>query len=278
MKHAYLIQAYNNPGQLARLLGMLDDPRNDIFLHLDAKWDVDPAMFSCSRARLTLVPRMKVYWGGATQIWCELGLLAEAVKTRHDYYHLLSGMDLPIKSQDSIDAFFENGGGQEFIEFWPMNPHNLSRMLYSPLCEHSAKWWGNTANNIFKGVQMALGIKRNKDVKFYRGAQWFSITHGFASYVVEQSDWVRKVFSHTCCCDEVFMQTLLLRSPFAGSCAGNNARFIDWEHRESTRHPHVFRASDFDALMARDELFARKFDERVDPVIIDLVAGMQPGN
>ena len=278
MRHAYLIQAHCNAGQLQKLLLSLDDPRNDIYLHLDAKWDVDVTQFRCERASLNVIPRMKVNWGGPSQIWNELALLREAVKTPHGYYHLISGMDLPIKSQDSIDAFFEAGAGKEYIEFWPMNPHNLSRMLYSPLSEYSAKWWGNLVNNLFKGVQTVLGIRRNRDVEFRRGANWFSITHDFASYVVEQEPWIRKVFSHTCSCDEVFLQTVLGRSPFAGSCACTNVRFIDWERRESTRHPHIFRISDYDALTSSESLFARKFDERVDSAIITRICETVSGN
>ena len=41
MKHAYLIMAHANIGQLSQLLLALDDPRNDIYLHIDAKSDID---------------------------------------------------------------------------------------------------------------------------------------------------------------------------------------------------------------------------------------------
>ena len=40
MKHAYCILAHGSPGILKVLIGLLDDPRNDIYLHLDAKVDV----------------------------------------------------------------------------------------------------------------------------------------------------------------------------------------------------------------------------------------------
>lgn len=36
-KHAYLIIAHSNFGQLRTLLEMLDDERNDIFVHVDAR-------------------------------------------------------------------------------------------------------------------------------------------------------------------------------------------------------------------------------------------------
>lgn len=38
MKHAFLIIAHNELRILNILLTMLDDSRNDIFLHLDKKW------------------------------------------------------------------------------------------------------------------------------------------------------------------------------------------------------------------------------------------------
>lgn len=37
MKHAYLIIANRNPGQLQNLLNTIDDYRNDIYLLIDAK-------------------------------------------------------------------------------------------------------------------------------------------------------------------------------------------------------------------------------------------------
>lgn len=37
-KHAFLIMAHGQQGILRKLLTMLDDERNDIFLHIDKKW------------------------------------------------------------------------------------------------------------------------------------------------------------------------------------------------------------------------------------------------
>lgn len=40
-KHAMLIMAHTNWGQLTKLLKLLDDERNDIYLHIDANSDKD---------------------------------------------------------------------------------------------------------------------------------------------------------------------------------------------------------------------------------------------
>lgn len=40
-KHAYLIIAHSNLKQIHKLLLLLDDPRNDIYIHLDLKSKLD---------------------------------------------------------------------------------------------------------------------------------------------------------------------------------------------------------------------------------------------
>ena len=51
-RHAYLILAHKNFGQLRKLLALLDDPRNDIFVHVDRKATGRPP----STSRLGMMP------------------------------------------------------------------------------------------------------------------------------------------------------------------------------------------------------------------------------
>ena len=109
MKHAFLIMAHGSLPLLRVLLSMLDDERNDIFLHIDRKSDMldgaEPLVLS--KARLfVLEQRVDVRWGNLSQIKAEYVLFEEALKHGpYAYYHLLSGQDLPIKSQDYIHQF-----------------------------------------------------------------------------------------------------------------------------------------------------------------------------
>ena len=119
-RHAYLIIAHTQFGQLKKLLRMLDDGRNDIYVHIDSKAkdfrreDFDGIM---SQAGLFFTERTSVIWGAYSQIHSELVLLRAAAPGHYGYYHLLSGADLPIKSQDEIHAFFDAHAGREFIDF-----------------------------------------------------------------------------------------------------------------------------------------------------------------
>lgn len=99
-KHAYLIIAHNEFGLLKKLVELLDDKRNDIYIHIDKKVPYTKMPQLCTKnAGLFFVKRRNVGWGGDNMIWCELDLLKIATQTHHSYYHLISGVDLPIKSR-----------------------------------------------------------------------------------------------------------------------------------------------------------------------------------
>ena len=83
MKHAFLIMAHGSLPLLRVLLSMLDDERNDIFLHIDRKSDMldgaEPLVLS--KARLfVLEQRVDVRWGNLSQIKAEYVLFEEALK------------------------------------------------------------------------------------------------------------------------------------------------------------------------------------------------------
>ena len=110
--------AHNQFEQLKKLILLLDDPRNDIYVHVDAKsrdFDQEKFLNLTKNAGLSFIKRKKVTWGAYSQIRCELDLLEYATKKYHDYYHLLSGADLPIKNQDQIHTFFKTNQGTEFL-------------------------------------------------------------------------------------------------------------------------------------------------------------------
>lgn len=119
-RHAYLIMANENFHQLALLMEALDHPMNDVYLHIDAKvscFDSKPLKKAVRYGRLFILEEtIPVYWGSDSQIACEMLLLQRAAKEEHyAYYHLLSGKDMPLKSQDDIHFFFEQHMGKEFL-------------------------------------------------------------------------------------------------------------------------------------------------------------------
>lgn len=289
-RHAYLIMAYNNPEQLIKLIKLLDDSRNDIFVHIDKDADFPMDVFDSitTASKLYVVPRVSVRWAHFSQVEAELTLLSCATQAdEYSYYHLLSGMDLPIKTQDEIHSFFSDKNC-EFIGIVPVeSKYNLRHVMCRyPLL--GLKSYRKTKllryiSEGFASVQMffynlGIGGKNRKahkcGVKFYDGWQWFSITDEFARYLLSCEQEIAKMFSKAKAPDEMVLQTIAMSSPFAerlydaSSLVNGSMRMIDWERGK----PYVFRSEDFEELMSSPCMFARKFDERVDAKIIDMVA------
>ena len=153
MKHAYLIMCHNNIRQLNTLLSLLDYKNNDFFLHVDKKWtsfdlnDLNELKYS----NLYIIERMDIQWGGYSQIECELKLLKQAVNTeRYNYYHLISGQDLPLKTNKEIDDFFKKNEGKEFIRIQsPVFEFEDRVMYYYPIQK-------NIRNNIAIKIMIVI--------------------------------------------------------------------------------------------------------------------------
>ena len=281
-KHAYLIMAHTQPELLKKLLELLDDERNDIYLHIDSKskeYPIEEVASVLQRSNLFFTERTDVKWGSYSQINCEMVLLKEATKVEHSYYHLLSGMDLPIKSQDEIHAFFESCDGLEFVDedLTKISEAALSRVKYF----HKFYGKAGSVKDILGALetkgQKLLGIDRTKkygDIIFQKGRNWFSITHELAKFVVEKEDWIREVFGQSVCGDELFLQTVARNSQFADKICNSHTmpdipdtRYIDWA-RGCNNNPYIFRERDYEELKACPGLFARKFDWNVDKMIV----------
>lgn len=278
-RHAYLIICHGHWQILKLLLQTLDDERNDIYIHVDKKVNKFPEAELKSvvlKSKLIFVPRRLVNWGGYSQIESELSLLMEAIKTHHSYYHLLSGVDFPIKTQDVIHKFFDEHRGSNYIKYdWNSMKNNshLERIREYHFFQEkigrnfgkmAAFWW--YAEEMSLKFQKIISVNRIKgrESKFFKGTNWFSITHEMASFVVSRTDYIEQNFRFSLCADEMFLQTVARSSPFRDSIVNDTLRFIDWQRG----NPYIFRSADYDILLESNKLFARKFDENVDLEIV----------
>ncbi len=286
-KHAYLIIAHNNFSQLARLCQFLDDVRNDIYIHIDASAGALPVaeIGELKNAGLFFTDRVSVSWGGLSMINAELILLESALNSgnEYQYYHLISGVDVPLKTNDAICEFFDKNNGKEFLHFcdegFTRSSAVVDRARYYRLFREriGRKTSGPLyyAERVLLKLQKLLKVNRLKDTALYCGSQWFSITHSFAEYLVSQKDWIYKTFSHSVIPDELVLQTLAMNSPFKeklyrtiedGDCRGN-MRLIDWQRG----NPYTWTSRDYDELVESEFLFARKFDSTADAEVIDKI-------
>lgn len=276
-RHAYLIMAHQNFDFLKELLLALDDERNDIYLHISrrsAGFEPDAFTELLAHSRLILTERLNIHWGGYSQTACELMLLKTAAAEHYSYYHLLSGSDFPLKSQNEIHQFFQEHAGTEFLHFdgpeVPMRTQERIR-LYHFFRESSCPL-AEPADMVLTRLQRLFRMDRLKGeaVTIQKGANWFSITDAFAQYVVSKEAWISRHFRHSICADELLLQTLAFNSPFRSALSDpelcnssmSNLRYVDWE-RGTENSPYTFREEDREMLKALPHLFARKFDRNI---------------
>ena len=281
MRHAYLVLAHHEFALLQTLIGCLDDARNDIYVHIDRKVRELPELHA-RQARLTVLERrVDIRWADYSMVEAEFALFAAALKDGpHAYYHLLSGVDLPLKNQDHIHAFFEEHAGQEFIGYTltQMTPETVRRMqrwhLFPRHFSRRRDIYSAFRSACLRGQEL-LGIKRNRGIVFTKGSQWVSLTEAMVQYILGQEDQVRKVFTHTFVPDECVMQTLCWNSPYrdrlhsTASDGEGCMRLIGWRGSELVD----WSAADYDTLAASPALFARKFNS-ADPAFIQRIVDL----
>lgn len=272
-KHAYLIIAHNNLRILNILLELIDDPRNDIYLLIDKKSKLkNTDLYICKQSNLfRLKPIINIRWGHFSQIEAELYLLKEANrKENYAYYHLLSGSDLPLHTQDEIHNFFIEHNGTEFIGFasGEENEQDCNRkvMLYHffPHYRRSKrfkKFFLRTLSKISEVCVNAI-LKRKREIYFKKGCNWFSITNDCCKYILSKEKFIRKRFRYTLCADEIFLQSLVFNSEIYNKCMMSSEyigsmREIDWNRGR----PYTWTINDKEQLDKSHKLFARKFSE-----------------
>ena len=287
-RHAYLIMAHNQFSLLEKLLRLLDDEKNDIYIHLDKKVKEKEKIKRklqeiCQKSDLFFIASRNVMWASWTFIEVEVALLEAASKREYAYCHLLSGVDFPLKTQKEIHEFFHKEKGKEFIHF---GTEEYCRRLYDRyqyyypfqnlIGRERIGYPLRLLQNLGVKLQRAAGIRRQRgELVFYGGSNWFSITGQLAKYVVSQKEWIRKTFGNTLCCDEVFLQTLVMNSPYKKNLYHGeedndyrgNMRYIDWNRGD----PYTFRPEDYEDLLASPYLFARKMDEYVSGNLTDRI-------
>ena len=103
--------------------------------------------------------------------------------------------------------------------------------------------------------------------------QWCSITHDFVQYLLQNKLLIRKIFNHTYCPDELFIQTLCWNSEFKNRIYNLNdefegcKRYIKWEN--GVLQPLTLQ--EVDDMILSSRWFARKFTSDNKHVVMEVV-------
>lgn len=279
---AFCIECHKYTPVLQELCRLLQHPETDIFIHVDAKSDI--------RAFKPLFPlahfikkRCRVYWGEYSQIDCMLRLLRATRKGTYRYIVLLSGDTLPLQPCVRIHDFLKASYPAQFADMQPeLHIEELTQKMQWPHYPGRNDWIkrlpGFFRKRLYKWLRPRTNPYFNTLPPLEKGSNWIAVTDRFRDFVFDylrtRPDYIR-AFRYSHCGDEIFFQTLMGISEFAGANTRRPLVYTEWVG-ESVPHPETFGTADLPRLTERYRrgkenqasevpwLFARKFDDRLD--------------
>jgi hypothetical protein len=289
IRHAYLVQAHNQPELLKLLIRKLDIEENDIVLHLDAKSPLAYEQFADvpRHASMRCCKRQSVTWGDTLRFDVSLVYYERPLSGHHCYYHLLSGTDLPLRPIRDINTFYENAGGKEFINYEDPTVYSRQyelRIKYKSYFRERCGRDKNAFTVLNKGlwlVQKELHMTNRQTIskdEFVFGSNWFDMTEDCVSYVLRHEGDFARWFENTSNADEVFLQYLVWNSewrerlwrPLLDNGMEGNMRYINWQGSVNAS-PRTIDDSLVHEALSSGMMYGRKFDYEGHPDVVKKV-------
>jgi hypothetical protein len=268
-RHALLIFAYNNPIQLQKLVNALQHNQFDIFLHINRS-ERDPQLMNIAGC-IRIMSLRNTYWGSCNMVEAVIDLLKISQKhNNYNTYSLLSGSDFPIKTNQHIYDTLSSLN-ESHIEYW----HKTSASFH----ERYTRLYFNNFPRHIRIPANAISRRLSKYLpgrKFPRG---LTPSFGSALWTLRKEEVlsvlnfcasrpeVVSFMRYTLCSDELFFHTVLKYTTSKEYLNNDSLRYIEWT--SGRHHPNLLTHGHLNALRMTSCLFARKFDERQTPGIIE---------
>ena len=282
---AYMITAYLSPESLLNLVTALDNDGADFFIHIDRKKDAAPFLSLLSRfENVYFLPdekRVKVYWGGYSQIEMQYNLIKAILNSGVTYNRVVSltGMDYPVASNEVLKEAFSDQEKEYIIGFditkeeWgpssPIKMSNKDRFLY--YYRFDGNW--NIARIIKK-----LRIRRYKTYEsigydFYYGSEYWALTYDCIRDLIAEYDSdaaLREVLKHSFVPSESWIHTLFFNSQYKDRGVvwkgdtdlgiGNYSPLTYFNYGKKIK---ILGEEDYEAITGSGRPFARKLENGV---------------
>lgn len=235
------------------------------------------------KSHIYYVKRMNICWGADSQIKCQQELFKTAFRVGYKYYHLISGVDLPLIRPKKMTEFLEKNSGKEFIGFDSKTKANgadfIDRVKYYHIFQ---RFYGKSTDTVKEKIfyclekisliiQKTINVNRIKNFtgEIYKGGNWCSITHELVEYLLENENTIKKYFYNSLSADELYLHTMAMNSPFKDNVINKSLRYTDWSGGGAS--PKILTSADYSRLTASECFFARKFSTSEDIDIIQRI-------
>jgi len=246
----------------------------EFYIHIDKKSSLNLTDLSAyaEADNIHIYKEYIVNWGSVNHLKTILFLSKKALEDKKNgYFHLISGQDFPVKTKE----YFENDLNTEkdYVEYFDMptkwwagsGMERIDRYNFYELFDYK-KFFGKVIIDLLVKIQKVLKIHRKKTInqffeKLYGGSTYWSLTRNSLRYVIEFTDEnMINCMKFTFCAEEIYFQTLLLNSKYAGNIVNDNLRYVDWNSGRGG-FPAFLDETDYDKIKTSNKLFARKFHE-----------------
>lgn len=273
---SFVVTAYKDFENLSRIVKRLS-PDFNIFIHVDSSstsiTDEDIKQLN-SMANVYVEKRLEISWGSYKHLLAILSLSRRALSftSAKGYIHLISGQDIPIRSNKEFLSFFDNNTSiyMDCRTLDEMEPHQLKmfqiknhfwKYNYWNKCVHLLRdidtWFQRKfifLNDNFGGVKNVA-----------QGLVWMSLPCDAARYVLDYLESHPAFLKDIFCAqipEEFVFQTVLVNSPFKENINQNNLRYADWSRRNGSL-PAYLDLSDLNKIVNSECFFARKIDSKI---------------
>jgi len=292
----YILLVHKNPAQVKELIRRLNHQQTCFYVHVDKNVDAEPFVQACSIFPNVafLAAREKGTWGGIGIVKAALHALDRIIEERRSgYCILLSGQDLPLKSNEEILNFLSLANGAVFMdsfslpnERWYGGGRNRIERYKFHFSENPGdyfllpslfekEFYRYAKQNLLR-VLVLLKQKQNplcllKKRRFptylkpFGGSQWWAMTVETAkrlrSFLQAHKDYL-PYHRHTLLADEIFFQSVMehLASAEGSFNIRPSLTYARWENA-SAAHPVVLKEEELPELAKQQgKLFARKFE------------------
>lgn len=306
MQINYIILAHNQPKQLYRLVKRLFAKNVRFYIHIDLKSDPESflSLLPATNQIVFVADRVNCIWGDISVVNATLNCIKQIVaENRNGYSVLLSGQDYPIKSNFYIKEYLNKDDRKNFINLfslpsknWSDEREGMNRVEYyklnisdrrfdlqiiPPISDAKLlkyvieKQPNSVVEKINENLEVIMKPRMQPDYidRFYGGSQWWAFPietlHSILNYIEIHPDYL-DFFKYSFAPDELFFHTIIGNIPELSGNIKETITYVDWESKGPFR-PAIFNIADYEKLMSRDELFARKFDIHLDVSILDKI-------
>mgnify|MGYP000843644151 FL=1 len=275
MRLAYLIIAHQLPEQLAQMLYCIQHPDNLYLVIPDSKGlsGNEPALQAVTRrhANVIIAPPRDLRWASWSLMQARLDGIRMLLARPEPWEMLvtLSGQDFPLKSQKEIHAWMTAHRDRNIMNVvdpvatWDDPYARVQRVRVEPPFMKRGVTLPRVRWNRWK---THLGHSR-----YVGGRPYMALSRAFCQHLIESPQlplWV-KTLRHGYRPEEVLVHSFISNSPFADSMHNHMMHDEDWSGGGS--HPRVLTMADQARLLKSEHLFARKFDNRVDDRVLNLL-------